>query len=115
MKRTRWFAVLVGTGLLLLVALAPPAQAAIHEQVAAYCSGGGVGVINDAGFLEPPGITDMTKSNFAQPVLSNGVVVFDNGVPVTTDAPASKYPAGSSPFALPAPVHPSTHCNALQP
>ena len=115
MRRTRGVAVLVGAGLLLLVALASPAQAAIHEQVAAYCSGGGHGAINDAGFLEPPGITDQTKKNFAQPVLSNGVVVIDNGVPVTTDAPPSKYPAGSSPFALPAPDHPSTHCNALQP
>ena len=114
MRRTIGF-VLSGTVLLTLAAFAAPAQAAIHEQVAAYCSGGGVGAVDDAGFLEPPGITDPTKSNFAQPVLSDGVVVIDNGVPVTTDAPPSKYPAGSSPFALPAPDHPSTHCNALQP
>src|SRR5262245_5260515 len=114
MRKTRVVAV-IGAGLLLLVSLASPAQAAIHEQVAAYCSGGGVGAINDAGFLEPPGITDPTKSNFAQPVLSNGVVVITASGPVTTDAPPSKYPAGSSPFALPAPDHPSTHCNALQP
>ena len=115
MRRTRAFAVLVGTVLLLLAALASPAQAAIHEQVAAYCSGGGVGAINEAGFLEPPGITDPTKQNFAQPVLSDGVVEITASGPVVTDAPPSKYPAGSSPFALPAPDHPSTNCNALQP
>ena len=100
---------------LLLTALASPAWAAIHEQVAAYCSGGGVGAINDDGFLEPPGITDPTKKNFAQPVLSNGVVVITESGPVVTDHPAAKYPAGSSPFALPAPDHPSSNCKALQP
>ena len=115
MRKARGIAVLVGAAALLLTMLASPAQAVIHEQVAAYCSGGGHGAIDDAGFLEPPGISDPNKSNFAQPVLSNGVVVINNGVPVTTDAPPAKYPAGSSPFALPAPDHPSTHCNALQP
>ena len=116
MRRTRGFAVLVGT-VFLLGALASPAQAgpAIHEQVAAYCSGGGHGAINEAGFLEPPGITDPTKQNFAQPVFSNGVVDPTGPAPVVTDHPAAKYPAGSSPFNLPAPDHPSTHCNALQP
>lgn len=91
------------------------AAPAIHEQVAAYCSGGGHGVISEAGFLEPPGITDMTKQNFAQPVLSNGVVEITETGPVVTDDPAAKFPEGSSPFALPAPDHPSTNCNALQP
>ena len=38
--------------------------------------------------VEPPGITDPTESNFAQPVRSNGVVEF----PLITDAPAAKYP-----------------------
>jgi hypothetical protein len=82
--------------------------------VAAYCSGGGVGAINDAGFLEPPGMTDPTKQYFAQPVFSNGVVEMTASGPVVTDAPPSKYSAGSSPFALPAPVHTSTNYNALQ-
>jgi hypothetical protein len=99
----------------LLLGLASPAWAAIHEQVAAYCSGGGVGVINEDGFLEPPGITDPAKKNFAQPVLSNGVVEIENGTPVVTDHPAAKYPEGSSPFTLPDPDHPSTHCRARQP
>lgn len=114
MRRKTGTAVLAST-VLLLLAPASPAQAAIHEQVAAYCSGGGHGAINDGGFLEPPGITDPTETNFAQPVLSNGVVEITATGPVVTDAPAAKYPAGSSPFALPAPDHPSTNCNALQP
>lgn len=109
----RRFAFVVGTCGVVLGSLAAPAQAAIHEQVAAYCSGGGHGAIDDAGFLEPPGITDPTERNFAQPVLSNGVVVIGSTGPVVTDHPAAKYPAGSSPLALPAPVHPSTHCAAL--
>jgi hypothetical protein len=101
---------------LLVTALASPAGAAVHEQVAAYCSGGGVGAIDGDGFLEPPGISDMTKKNFAQPVLSNGVVVIDetSGLPLVTDHPAAKYPEGSIAFALGDPIHPSTHCKALQ-
>jgi hypothetical protein len=106
--------IMVGT-VVLLLGLASPAWAAIHEQVAAYCSGGGVGAIDADGFLEPPGITDFTQKNFAQPVLSNGVVEIVDGIPVVTDHPASKFPAGSSPFALPDPDHPSTACRALQP
>jgi len=94
---------------------AVPASATIHEMVAAYCSGGGHGVINDDGFLQPSGVSDPNKKNFAQPVLANGVVVIGATGPVVTDRPAAKFPAGSSPFALPAPVHPSTHCKALQP
>jgi len=104
----------LGGLMLAFLMLASPASAAIHEQVAAYCSGGGHGAIDEAGFLEPPGITDFSKKNFAQPVLSNGVVAITEQGPVVTDHPASKFPAGSSPFALPAPVHPSTHCRALQ-
>lgn len=106
---------LAGTTLLLLAVPASAARAAIHEQVAAYCSGGGHGAIDEDGFLEPPGITDPTERNFAQPVLSNGVVEITATGPVVTDAPAAKFPEGSSPFALPAPDHPSDHCNALQP
>lgn len=111
----RKLAALAGMILVVLAAQASPGGAAIHEQVAAYCSGGGHGAIDESGFLEPPGITDPTERNFAQPVLSNGVVAITETGPVVTDAPASKYPAGSSPFALPAPDHPSTHCAALQP
>ena len=111
MKRA---AVVVGIALVFMALAASPASAAIHEQVAAYCSGGGHGVIDVSGFLEPPGISDFSKKNFAQPVLSNGVVEITGTGPVVTDHPASKFPAGSSPFALPAPDHPSTHCRALQ-
>jgi hypothetical protein len=91
-----------------------PANGAIHEMVAAYCSGGGHGAIDAAGFLEPPGITDMSKHNFAQPVESNGVVEF----PLVTDAPAAKFPEGTHVFTLDVSLadHPSAeHCKALNP
>jgi hypothetical protein len=74
----------------------------------------GHGSIDEQGFLERPGVTDATEKNFAQPVLSNGVVVITTTGPVVTDAPAAKFPEGSSPFALPNPDHPSTNCNALR-
>ena len=91
-----------------------PASGAIHEMVAAYCSGGDHGAIDGAGFLEPPGITDMSKRNFAQPVRSNGVVEF----PLVTDAPAAKYPEGTNVLTLDVSQadHPSAeHCRALNP
>jgi len=106
--------VVVAGTMFCLVAISSSASAAIHEQVAAYCSGGGHGAIGEDGFLEPPGITDFSKKNFAQPVLANGVVVITETGPVVADHPASKFPAGSSPFALPDPVHPSTKCAALR-
>jgi hypothetical protein len=101
--------------LVAVLVLAVPASAVIHEMVAAYCSGGGHGAIDADGFLEPPGLLD--GKNFAQPVRSNGVVVIDpvTGLPTVTDRPPAKYPEGSIAFALPDPVHPSTHCAALQP
>jgi hypothetical protein len=51
--------------LMVFLALAAPAFAVVHEQVAAYCSGEGHGAIDADGFLEPPGISDFTKKNFA--------------------------------------------------
>jgi len=89
-------------------------NAAIHEMVAAYCSGGGHGAIDSAGFLEPPGISDPSEKNFAQPVRSNGVVEF----PLVTDAPAAKYPAGTNVLTLDVAQadHASAdHCRALNP
>jgi hypothetical protein len=72
------------------------AQAVVHEIVAAYCSGGGHGAIDENGFLEPPGISDMAKKNFAQPVLANGAV---EGAPpnvLITDKPAAKFEEGTN-------------------
>jgi len=86
--------ILTGT-LPLIIAPALPANAAIHEIVSAFCSGGGVGVIDANGFLEPPGVTDMSKSNFAQPSLSSGGVVRTPTGPVIGDSPAAKFPAGT--------------------
>jgi hypothetical protein len=108
--------VAAATGMSLAAAL--PASATIHEQVAAYCSGGGHGAIGADGFLEPPGISDPTKGNFAQPVLSDGVVVIGPTGPVITNRPPAKYPAGTNPLTLTVSQadHPSAqHCRALNP
>jgi hypothetical protein len=105
--------VVMSAMLMLLLVIAGPASAVIHEMVAAYCSGGGHGAIDADGFLEPSGLLD--GKNFAQPVLSNGVVEIVAGLPMVTDRQPAKYPAGSIAFALPDPVHPSTHCQAMTP
>jgi len=74
-----------------------PADAAIHELVAAYCSGGGVGVINNSGFLAPPGITGGSQANnFAQPVLSSGVVVGTFPNLTIGSSPAAKFAQGTN-------------------
>jgi hypothetical protein len=94
-----------------------PAGAVIHEQVAAYCSGGGHGAITGTGELEPPGIVDPTEQNFARPVIANGVV--DVETLTITDHPAAKFPAGTSVFeanvGTTRPDHASTNCRALRP
>ena len=108
--------VVAAAGMSLAAAL--PASATIHEQVAAFCSGGGHGAIGADGFLEPKGVSDPTKSNFAKPVLSSGVVVIGATGPVITDRPAAKFPAGTNPATLDPSQsdHPSAqHCRALNP
>ena len=110
----RWIVAVVA--MLVTLVLAAPAGAVIHEQVAAYCSGGGHGAIGADGFLEPPGIT--SGDNFAQPVSSNGVVDASSGLPLITDAKPAKFPAGSVAFLITVAdaVHPSAeHCRALNP
>lgn len=64
MKRTLAAAILVAAGL--VVVTPPPANAVIHEIYAAWCAG--------KGEIEPPGLSDGEKKNFAQPVLAGGVV-----------------------------------------
>jgi len=83
--------ILTGT-LPLIVAPALPANAAIHEMVAAFCSGGGVGVIDTNGFLEPPGVTTPGKESFRKPATASGVVVSGR----IGDSPAAKYPEGTT-------------------
>jgi hypothetical protein len=96
-------------------------DAAIHEMVAAYCSGGGVGAIEANGFLEPPGVTDPTKKNFARPPTASGAVVVVNPDPLLVEigtSPNAKYPAGTVVVDLATFTflqvsqadHPSTHC-----
>jgi hypothetical protein len=90
--------------LLILTAMLPftiaptlPANAAIHEMVAAYCSGGGVGAIDASGFLEPPGVTGEggagSAASLRRPPTASGVVV--GSPPVIGSSPAAKYPAGT--------------------
>lgn len=100
-------------------------EAAIHEIVAAYCSGGDVGVINESGYLEPPPIEDMAGTTpsegraFAKPVISSGAVDVTAGPPPeVTDKPNAKFVAGTSVTDITAANadHPSAaHCpkNAL--
>ena len=84
----RMCGVVVATGLALLFN-AVPAHAVVQEIVAAWCAGQE---------LEPPGLSDPTKSNFAKPVNANGFVgpvVFNPGlggllVTFNYDHPASK-------------------------
>ena len=97
MKRLSCFAASIA----LLMAASMQANAVVDELVAAYCSGGGVGVIDADGLLGPPGISDDTKSNFAKPVLVTGAVEVI-GDPMTGtfdvfmgDVPSAKYPAGT--------------------
>jgi hypothetical protein len=120
-KRPRLSALFTGSALAAFLAAPSATNAAIHEMVAAFCSGGDVGVIGANGFLEPPGITDPTKRNFAQPVVSNGaaVVVSENPLRVEIgSSPAAKYPEGTvvvdlatfTFLAASQSQHPSTHC-----
>ena len=88
------------------------ADAVIHEIVAAYCSGGGVGTIGADGHLEPPGLSDPTKEqSFARPVLASGAV--DVSDFTITSKPNAKFAEGSDVFALNSSnaTHPSAdHC-----
>jgi hypothetical protein len=86
------------------------ADPAIHEIVAAYCSGGDVGVIDSDGFLEPPPISTPGSPTFARPVLASGAV--DPGTLTVTGKPSAKFEEGTSVFALSSATldHPSAAC-----
>lgn len=105
------------SAVLLLPSLsARPAEAVIHEIVAAYCSGGGVGVIDENGELLPAPLVDFGSGTFAKPVIASGAV--DLGTLTVTGKPNVKYQEGSSVFTLDSSNvdHPSAdHCpkNAL--
>lgn len=93
----------------LLMTASLPANAAVHEIVAAYCSGGDVGAIDEAGFLRAPGVQPgfSKGKSFAAPVFNSGAV----DPPLIADSPAAKYQVGDNVFALGNPVHPSAeHC-----
>jgi hypothetical protein len=86
------------------------ADPAIHEIVAAYCSGGDVGVIDSDGFLEPPPISTFGSPTFARPVIASGAV--DAGTLTVTGKPNARFAEGTSVFALSAATldHPSAAC-----
>jgi hypothetical protein len=101
---------------------AKSADAVIHEIVAAYCSGGDVGVIDEHGELLPPPLADFTGDGptqgrvVAKPVIASGAV--NTTTFEVTDMPNNKFEEGSSAFALDSSNvdHPSAdHCpkNAL--
>jgi hypothetical protein len=114
MRRRAW-TVLVGvaSGIGLAGAQTAPAQATIHEIVAAYCSGGDVGVITGLA-LEAPGVSTFGTPAFARPVLASGAVDF----PLTTDKPNVKVLPGldAPTFEVSADTidHPSEHCKAMR-
>ena len=103
--------------LALLMVIALPASATVHEQVGAACGG--------QKNLAPPGISggsNANAGNFAKPVMANGVVeVTSPGNIQITNHPAAKYPEGTIvllngvPQALPDLDHPADHCKALNP
>src|SRR5688500_6895132 len=66
MKRVLTATALVAAAL--VVVTPPPANAVVHEIYGAWCAG--------KGEIEPPGIADDTKKNFARPVIAGGVVGF---------------------------------------
>ncbi len=75
------------------------ASATVHEIVAAYCSGGGVGVIDSNGFLAPPGVTGGSNAdNFAKPVIASGAVTGTFPNITITDMPNAKYAEGTNVF-----------------
>jgi hypothetical protein len=69
--------VVVAATLGIVFAQIAPASATVHEIVGQWCSRGASG----KGELAPPGISDPTKRNFAQPLIASGVVT-GNLVPV---------------------------------
>jgi hypothetical protein len=86
------------------------ADPAIHEIVAAYCSGGDVGVIDSDGFLEPPPIGTFGSPTFARPVLASAAV--DPETLTVTGKPNAKFEQGTDVFALTSDSldHPSAAC-----
>jgi hypothetical protein len=64
MKRV--FVVVVLAAALVVGVFAAPAPAVVHEIYAAWCAG--------KGEIEPPGISDDAKKNFARPVMASGAV-----------------------------------------
>jgi len=105
-------ALLTGAAVALFAAAPMTGSAVIHEIVAAYCSGGGKGIITEAGELEPRPLTLFGTQTFARPVIASGAVV-DGAPPTVSSKPNTKFPEGTSVFDATASNsdHPSAaHC-----
>ena len=61
-------AMAIATGAMAALAFAMPSGATVHEIIAQWCSG------KDP--KAPPGISDPTNKNFAQPLFASGVATF---------------------------------------
>ena len=72
-------AALVVAGALFAGVAAQPAPAVVHEIYAAWCAG--------KGEIEPPGISNDARKNFAMPVLKSGAVSV-HPIPAGTQGPA---------------------------
>jgi hypothetical protein len=99
MKTKRFLTAIAGGFVAALAVMPMHADATIHEIVAAFCSGGGVGVISDDGHLAAPGVSDPTKGNFAQPVVATQSTVTVSIGPLKiliADSNAAKYPEGTT-------------------
>jgi hypothetical protein len=98
MRSQRYLKVMNASFIAAFMVLPMRADATIHEIVAAFCSGGGKGVISDDGHLEAPGVSDSTKKNFARPVIASQSTVTVSESPlqiVISDSNAAKYPEGT--------------------
>lgn len=94
------FALAVATAGTALLVFAMPSGAVVHEIVGQWCSG--------QGELEPPGLFDPTKKNFAQPLFASGIATrVVNGAGAGTvliqfnfDHPALKIVSAGAPVPL---------------
>jgi len=62
------FAVILATAGIAALTFAMPSGATVHEMIGKWCSG--------SAEPTPPGISDPTKRNFAQPLFASGVATF---------------------------------------
>ena len=90
---------------LVVLIVAMPAEAAIHEIIGAACNG--------KSEIEPPGIVDPSKPSFLKSLLATGIITLVPGPGTLTiifnlDHPASKYFSDGSVVVIPDGAGPGT-------